>query len=315
MRSLLILAFFVLPLTALAEPVFPPNIPCNGNSSKCGVAIDDDGYIFEVLTGKKIFDVPEPTGALDFNSLYKYGKKYVLESNNYSSAKTSQWISFDYVDGKVFVDKIYYFSIEISERAGPVWYGYECRGNGVVLTEKIKSSFSEQAVGELCGDMEDGVLIGGKTSPHPFIKNSLLVSVPVYRAGSREGQASYIFMGREKPDLLRMACYSGCEAISKSVAVPYVGRIAKSAWFRAVLKIDDCHSSGVYQYADSVETIKINGCVSDGVMALTEYFHDSERKRALFSGVSYGDGYMGDCISQNGDNKKYKYFMFPLAVY
>jgi hypothetical protein len=200
-------------------------------------------------------------------------------------------------------------------QSGPTWYGYECRGNPTGLVDQAGSSLSELAIASVCGEAVGENVKVKKDAPSATAGGALAVSVPVYTAKKVTGTATYLFMETKEPDIFRMACYSNCALKSKNDSVPYVGRIAKSAWFISDLKEDSCQSSGVYKYKNSSEKIAFDGCIEAGAMTLTEYVAGTKKERAQFSGKADGEGYKGNWISKTGDNKKYSYFMFPLTVY
>jgi hypothetical protein len=301
-----------------AEPFFPEHQSCRAGKDipkSCEITLSENGYIVDVATGNKISDTPEPTGAMNTISLYKYGNKYILENQNYSSGKTRQWIAFKYSDKKITLERIYVFSQAISMISGPKWHGYECRNSTLELVNQAGLALSEAAIKLVCGDIEN-IATELKQLPPPFsTTKSLAITIPIYTDREIHGAASYLFVEVAQPDMYRMICYSNCGLPSKPNLALYIGRIAKSAWFKSGLQVDGCQSKGSYTYKNSSEEIIVSGCIKDGGMALTEYFPGTQKEHAIFSGDADGDGYKGIWSSKSGDNKKYNYFMYPLTIY
>lgn len=301
-----------------AEPLFPQHVSCMAGKSKgnnCEVLLDDNGFLVNVSTGAKISETPEPMGAISSNWLYRYGDRYILENQNFSSSKTRQWVTFGYDKEKIFIDRVYSFSLEISMQSVPTWYGYECRGNSVRVVDHAGSSFSELAMTSFCGEAVGENVKVKKETMSTAAGGALAVGIPVYTAKKISGTATYLFMESNEPDIFRMACYSNCALQSKNNSVMYVGRIAKSAWFISGLQENACQTSGWYKYKNSSEKILFDGCIEGGVMRLTEYLSNTKKERAQFLGRADGDGYKGEWLSKSGDNKKFSFFMFPLTSY
>lgn len=317
MRILFLLLFLGVSELAVAEVFFPESVLCNVGSegaNHCEVLPDNDGYIVDALTGGKISSVSEDVGAMSMNNLYLYGDKYVLENQNFSSAKTRQWTSFSYKDGRLMLDRLYRFSLDISIKKGPVWYGYECRErSGTSLSYDSKLSLSEASVELACGNEQIGELEFVKTNSQ--IMGSLEVVVPVYVSRKRTGNANYLFFGGDPFDLHKMACHSNCDVTSKDQLVTYVGRISKSLWFNSEIQVDACKSKGRYRYRKSLSFISINGCVEDNAIEMSEHYQDSDLVRAVFSGTADGDGYKGVWTSKTGDGKMYNFEMYPVSIY
>lgn len=301
-----------------AEPLFPPHESCMAAKDKandCAITLDKNGFLVNVSTGAKIFEKPEPMGAISSNWLYRYGNKYILENQNFSSSKTRQWVTFEYNKEKIFIDRIYSFSLEISMQSGPTWYGYECRGNSMRIVDDAASSFSELAMTSICGEtIGENVKVKKETTP-TTAGGALAVSIPVYIAKKISSTATYLFMDINEPDFFRMTCYSNCALQSKNNSVFYIGRIANSSWFISELQEKSCQTSGWYKYKNSPEKIVFDGCLDGGIMRLTEYLSNTKKVRAQFLGKVDGDGYKGEWVSKSGDNKRFSFFMFPLTVY
>ncbi|AZD18854.1 hypothetical protein PUP66_00290 [Pseudomonas chlororaphis] len=307
-----------LPTLASAEPIFPQYKSCMDGKDKsngCTIFLDESGFLVDAATGGKVVTTPESMGAISSNWLYQYGNKYILENQNLSSSKTRQWVTFEYERGKIVVDRVYSFSTEISMQSGPTWYGYECRGNSIEVVGHAELSLSELAMTSVCGEAVGENIKVKEEAPSATAGGALAVSIPIYTAKKISGAATYLFMESNEPDIFRMACYSGCALKAKDNSVPYVGRIAKSAWFFGELQDKACQSSGSYKYKSSSEQIVLNGCIGDGIIKMTEYLPGTKIERAQFIGKTDGEGYKGEWVSKSGDNKKFVFFMFPLTVY
>ncbi|MFY1022133.1 hypothetical protein [Ectopseudomonas khazarica] len=317
MRFLFLLLFVGGSELAFAEMFFPQSISCNVGSkdtSHCEVLLDSDGYVIDTRTGSKVSSVSEDVGAMNMSNLYLYGRKYVLENQNFSSAKTRQWTSFDYKNGRLLLDRLYRFSLEISVSQGAVWYGYECRErSGASLVYGDKLSLSEASVELACGHEEVSKLELVKTEPS--ILGGLEVVVPVYTSRKRTGSANYLFLEYDQLDLHRMACHINCDVGSGGQLITYVGRISKTLWFNGQVQMDACKSRGRYKYRESLSFISLSGCVGGGGIEMSEYSPESGLVRAIFSGAEDGDGYKGVWISKAGDRKTYSFEMYPLTIY
>lgn len=217
MNRLFLLVLFLCPLAVAAEPIFQSLQLCKPGDTAarhCSVVLDSDGYLVDVDSGKKLSDTPESMGALNSYELYRGGGFYILANENFSRANTRRWAVFGYDAGRVVLDRIYIFSLGISEQSGPYWHGYDCRSDSKPFTRPSNESFSESAIQALCGDVEGEVVLVQEDLPVSMPTKSLAVSVPVYSARNRNGAATYVFVGSEEPDLSAMACQSNCSPIT-----------------------------------------------------------------------------------------------------
>lgn len=222
LRYLIFLLAFYFSGAGAAELVFPQVKSCGDDSnaiSSCSVVLDKDGYIVDAHSGRKLFDKPEPMGALSSNKLYQYGSQYILENQNYSSSKTRRWVAFSYDDKRIVLNRIYIFSLDIFMPSGPRWHGYECHPDSAELTARANLAFGEVAIESLCGDVEANVVTVANDIPTPLAADTLAVSVPVYVDRQRRGGATYLFMESDEPDLAKMVCYSNCRQLSKNQPV------------------------------------------------------------------------------------------------
>ena len=212
------------------ELVFPHATICEyyGKApGSCSVALSADGYILDARSGKKLFDGPEYTGAMFTNALYRSGSRYILESENYSSAKTRRWVDFSY-DGKdIVLNHIYIFSLNISMQVGPYWHGYDCRPVNAKLSFPAGQGLLESSLDAVCKDVESYAPSVADGAPESLAAGTLAVSVPVYNDGQQNGSATYLFEGTDQPELLKLACYSGCESTSKKTASLDKGEVAQ----------------------------------------------------------------------------------------
>lgn len=213
-----------------AELVFPHATVCEyyGKApGSCGVALDADGYVLDAGSGKRLFDDAEYTGAMFTNALYRSGGQYILDSENYSSAKSRRWVVFSY-DGKdVVLNHLYIFSQDISMQTGPYWHGYDCRPVSAKLGAVTGKGLLESAGDTLCKDVEANVVM--VADPVSSAVASLAVSVPVYSDGQRNGAATYVFEGTGEPELLKLACDSGCALPLKETASQSTDKVAQSS--------------------------------------------------------------------------------------
>ncbi|MCL5226021.1 tetratricopeptide repeat protein [Pseudomonas nunensis] len=202
-----------------AELVFPHATICEPYSKapgSCSVALNSDGFILDAGSGKRLLDAPEDAGSILTNALYRSGSQYILDSENYSSAKSRRWVVFSY-DGKEIVLKhVYIFSLAISMQVGPYWHGYDCRPVNAKLVRA--GGLLESSLETLCKDVEANVVTIADHAPAPSVAGSLAVSVPVYSDGQRNGAATYLFEGTDEPEFLKMACDAGCALPLKETA-------------------------------------------------------------------------------------------------
>lgn len=306
-----------MPALSYAKPFFPSHDSCAGKekSQACEVLLNEDGFLVDAVTGKKLSETSEDTGMMSANWLYIYGDKYVLEHLDFSSSKSSSWVVFSYTKQQVVVDRIYSFSQVISAASIATWYGYECRvGEGRLINEKDQA-FSESAVSAYCGKAARNSLKLRKETPDSSMGVDIAINIPVYSSGGTVDSSTYLFFDTDKPDFFQMACYSNCKLKSDGAAITYVGRISKNTWFLGDIKHNSCSSEGGYKYKNSSEKIVFDGCVEAGSMKLTEYAAGGKMPRAQFVGKADGDGYKGEWVSKSGDGKKYSFFMFPLIIH
>ncbi|WP_143517876.1 hypothetical protein [Pseudomonas sp. PICF141] len=217
MNKLFLLVMLLCPLAVAAEPIFQSLQSCEqgvSTASHCSVVLDSNGYLVDADSGKKLSDTAESMGAMNSFELYRDGGRYILANENFSRAKTRRWVVFGYDAGRVVLDRIYIFSLDISEQSGPYWHGYDCRSDSKPFTRPSDESFSESAMQALCGEVEGEVVLVQEDSPVSAPAKSLAVSVPVYSARNRNGAATYVFVGSEEPDLSAMACQSNCSPIT-----------------------------------------------------------------------------------------------------
>lgn len=232
MKKLLLLAMFLCPLAAAAEPIFQSLQLCKPGDSAarhCSVVLYSDGYLVDVDSGKKLSDTPESMGTLNSYELYRDGGLYILASENFSRAKTRRWVVFGYEDGRVILKRVYIFSLDASEQSGPYWHGYECRPDSKAFTRPTDESFSESAMQALCGDVEGDVVLVQEDSPVPVPAKSLAVSVPVYNARNRHGAVTYVFVGSEEPDLSTMGCQANCSSITPEKSKYQAGSVSAAS--------------------------------------------------------------------------------------
>ena len=195
-----------------AEFVFPHATICEPygkTPGSCSVALNADGYILDASSGKRLFDAPEDTGAMFTNALYRSGRQYILDSENYSSAKSRRWVVFSYDGKEIVLNHIYIFSLDISMQVGPYWHGYDCRPANAKWVAGAGQGLLDSAIETLCKDVEASVAVADQI-PASSLAGSLTVSVPVYNDGQRDGAATYLFEGTDEPEFLKMACDSGC---------------------------------------------------------------------------------------------------------
>lgn len=213
-----------------AESVFSHATRCEPYGKapgSCSLALDADGYILDASSGKRLFDDAEYTGAMFTNSLYRFGRQYILDSENYSSAKSRRWVVFSYDGKEVVLNHLYIFSQDISMQSGPYWHGYDCRAVSAKLGAQAGRGLLDSATEALCKDVEASVVTVADQTPASSAAGSLAVSVPVYSDGQRNGAATYVFEGTDEPELLKLACDSGCALPLKETASQSTGKVTQ----------------------------------------------------------------------------------------
>jgi tetratricopeptide (TPR) repeat protein len=213
-----------------AEFVFPHATICEPygkTPGSCSVALNADGYILDASSGKRLFDDAEYTGAMFTNALYRSGRQYILDSENYSSAKSRRWVVFSYDGKEIVLNHIYIFSLDISTQIGPYWHGYDCRPANAKLVAGAGQGLLDSAINTLCKDVEASVVTVADQPPASSAAGSLAVSVPVYSDGQRNGAATYVFEGTDEPEFLKMACDSGCALPLKETVSLSTGEVAQ----------------------------------------------------------------------------------------
>jgi len=81
LNKFLLLVMFLCPPIVAAEPIFQSLRSCTQKGSatnNCSVVLDDNGYMLDAGSGKKLSDTAEPTGALNSFELYRDGSQYIL---------------------------------------------------------------------------------------------------------------------------------------------------------------------------------------------------------------------------------------------
>ncbi|MHC8336564.1 hypothetical protein [Pseudomonas sp. HLT2-19-2] len=215
-----------------AEFVFPHATICEPYGKapgSCSVALNEEGYILDASSGRQLFGAPEYTGAMFTNALYRSGSQYILDSENYSAATSRRWVVFSYDGKEVVLNHIYIFSLKISMQVGPYWHGYDCRPVRAKLGAHAGQGLLESAIDTLCKDVEASAVTIADQAPASSSAGSLAVSVPVYSDGQRNGAATYLFEGTDKPEFLKMACDSGCALPLKELASLEVAQQSSSA--------------------------------------------------------------------------------------
>jgi hypothetical protein len=144
--------------------------------SGCALALKDN-VLVDAISGQRFSEEAESAGAMSGFWLYRDGKRYILENENYSQAKSRRWLVFTYDSGKVVLDGAYIFSIDINPNTGPYWHGYDCRGDAKPFAVPTKEPFSDVALEALCGGAE-GWVVSGKDKAVPVSAKGLAVSFP-----------------------------------------------------------------------------------------------------------------------------------------
>ncbi|WP_238541027.1 lysozyme inhibitor LprI family protein [Pseudomonas sp. GM60] len=213
MNKLFWLVMFLCPPIVAAEPIFQTPLSCAQEArvmNNCSVVLDSNNYLVDAGSGKKLSGTPEPTGALNSSELYRDGSQYILASENFSTAQSRRWVVFGYEDGRVQLRRIYIFSLDTSKQSGPYWHGYDCRPDSKPFPPPSGVPFSESAMQALCGDVEGDVVVVPIDPSVSVPSKSVGVSVPVYRARTRVGVATYVFAGSDEPNLPTVFCLSNC---------------------------------------------------------------------------------------------------------
>jgi uncharacterized protein YecT (DUF1311 family) len=208
-KKLLLFALWLCSWPVIAQPMFPSLKPCGSADGNCALVLDSNNFLAEASSGKRLSETAEPVGSMNRFELYRDGDRYVLESENYSQAKSRRWLVFAYDSGKVVLDGAYIFSIDVDPNTGSYWHGYDCRGVAMPFALPAKDSFSDAALEALCGDAE-GFVVSGQGPSMPLVAKGLIINVPVYKARIRHGSATYLFAGSEEPDLASLACLANC---------------------------------------------------------------------------------------------------------
>ncbi len=239
MSKLFWLGVFLCPSIVAAEPIFHNLQSCtqDGNVTiNCSVVLDSNGFILDAGSGKMLSDTAEPTGAFNSFELYRDGSQYILANENISRARSRRWVVFGYEGGKIDLQRIYIFSLDTAKQSGPYWHGYDCRPDFKLFTPRSGVPFSESAMQALCGDVEGNVVVVPKAPAISVPSKSLAVSVPVYRAGTRVGAATYLFAGSDEPNLLALACLSNCVSSTSEKAKLPAGNASSASSVSAIAK-------------------------------------------------------------------------------
>jgi len=315
MRALCILAAMA-SSNVCAESLFPKLRSCteDARSEVCDLILSNSGFLIDRKNSKQLYSVSKGDGVLDINWLYKTDHGYLLESLNFSSSRTKNWITFRYSDGQFFIKRLYHFSRWGGVSAPPLWQGYECRGESKLALRTTGLLFGEAAMWAACGKEFTPNKAATTTQVIPQLNNrELSLNIPVVNGMTIEQKATYKFWDSEDPDIFSMLCLSGCGSLPAQTS--YFGRIGKRSAIKVNFSSRGLNARGVYRYALSATDIELEGRVDDKRMDLVE--HDSSRGviRAYFIGEASGDGYRGTWVSKNGDNKEYEYFIYPSPIH
>ncbi|WP_236645567.1 lysozyme inhibitor LprI family protein [Pseudomonas sp. Ant30-3] len=237
-KFFLLVMFFCTPVVA-AEPIFQTLKSCAQDVSvtnSCSVVLDSNGYVIDAGSDQKLSDTAEPTGALNLVELYRDGSRYVLAHENFSRAQSRRWLVFGYEGGRIQLQRIYIFSLDTSKQSGPYWHGYDCRPDSEPFTPPSGVPFSESAMQALCGDVEGDVVVVPKAPGISIPSKSWAVSVPVYRALTRVGAATYLFRGSEEPELQTFSCLSNCVSSTSEKAETPAGTASSKSSVSASAK-------------------------------------------------------------------------------
>jgi uncharacterized protein YecT (DUF1311 family) len=213
LNKLFWLVMFLCPPIVAAEPIFQTPLSCAQEArvmNNCSVVLDSNNYLVDAGSGKKLSGTPEPTGALNSFELYRDGSQYILANENFSSARSRRWVVFGYEGGRIELQRIYIFSLDTTKQAVSYWHGYDCRPDSKQFTPPSGVPFSESAMQALCGDVEGDVVVVPIDPSVSVPSKSVGVSVPVYRARTRAGVATYVFAGSDEPNLPTVSCLSNC---------------------------------------------------------------------------------------------------------
>ncbi|WRH92363.1 hypothetical protein RCC30_28945 [Pseudomonas fluorescens] len=213
LKKIVLIALLLCSFSVAAGPMFPSLKSCMKADSGCALALKDN-VLVDAISGQRFSEEAESAGAMSGFWLYRDGKRYILENENYSQAKSRRWLVFTYDSGKVVLHGAYIFSIDIDPNTGPYWHGYDCRGDAKPFAVPTKEPFSDVALEALCGGAE-GWVVSGKDKAVPVSAKGLAVSVPVYHARNRDGSATYLFTESDVPELSKLVCLSNCADVTQ----------------------------------------------------------------------------------------------------
>lgn len=275
---------------------------CAGKA--CLINLDDQGYLVDSASGKRIFAKPVEETMFNTYSLFRSDNKYVIELENTTSSRNWGAVVFSYKDGIVNGER--YISISRSFSPGAEqevqWAGIECRGSANL--EKSSNPFESASI-SLCGNNKDKKFI--KLDDTTLIKKAmtrgLVVEMPVYeKLKQNVSHATYFFPGADEPDAGALLCLKGCGVGKDSQRLG--GWIGKYLWID--INVRDVGEKGKYvgsyAYLGKDGQIPLDGDVDGIGLKLNEYLPTDVSRRqpptALLIGARDGDAFVGTWSSK-----------------
>lgn len=210
-KILLTIVLLALPMVTLraAVPYQPPGVTICSGRSDCAIDIDDEGFLRDSISHKKIFELPFRQTVSDSYSLLGAGEYYIVERSNTTSSRNWDLLLLTYAHGSTHIERMISLSRSFAMTSPTVyWGGYEWRGDAIPDRRNSPFDAAKQA---LCGESHqpDSVNLGKNTVISKAKEHGLVVEIPVYGLASK-GSAVYFFPGADEPDAGSLRCLENC---------------------------------------------------------------------------------------------------------
>jgi hypothetical protein len=303
----------ILPLiTAHATTIYQlPGITICDVKSKCAINLDDDGYLRDSASHRKIFEQPLRQTVFDSYLLLKSDGYYIIERSNTTSSKNWDVVLLTYVGGAARAERAVSLSRGFAIKTPTVyWSGYECRGDALMDRQYTPFDAAEKA---LCGKgyQSDSLGLAKSAVIETAKKRGLVVNIPVYGLASKKN-VIYFFPGNDEPDAGALLCLQNCKSGQEAFG-RYGGWVDKALWIDSVLHRSENLGvlTGSYVYIGKKERINLFGNYLAGKLNLRESLSveaGSPQEEAEFDGNGSSDAFVGKWHSLVS-GKTYEFFM------
>lgn len=288
----------------------PDLLSCNKDT--CPIKLDGDGYLIDAASKNRILSKPVEQTAFNSYSLFRSGRKFILELENTSSSRNWATIVLTYDRGKVHALRYISLSrnVTASIKGGNPdtvqWSGRDCRGNETLNGQD--NSF-KSALLALCADhdKEDVAALPKTDTVKEAASKGLVVTIPSYGPNSPVDQkTTYFFPQADEPDATALLCLTNCGTPDDEVRLG--GWIGKSLWIDVKLRHETGNNFvGSYLYVGKNTSIPLQGELSQNNLQLEEFdpsdFNRKEKSVATMTMICIEDAFAGTWSSKTTAKK------------